>query len=463
MLKKNLKKYIVFQIWGNNPLFLIGMIENIKLATIIYPSWKVRIYYSDIPDHFLIRLKKCNIELISEKINDKIKYQIWRILPLFDKRVDIFICRDADSRLNYREKAAVDDWLESEKPLHIMRDHPIGHKTLILAGMCGFNNIIIKKTIKIKDSSLIHQLRLNDVDSDQEFLRKIIFPFFSSNHLAHDKYSHFEYGCERDFPPIDPSKRIISNFVGEVHDFYNNPINWNVKKKLKNLNLDNVKCCEIYGFKIPTQLECIKLEKNTENDHDYFQNYHPKLSDKKIHKNVVQIQQTLENCKKKDNKNLERINGLDINIKKCMSHLANIENLNKKSEKNKNEIKALNSNIDRRFSEKFEKITNIEKILGENKNLIESIKLEFKEKINTINTSCLNIGNNMKTSQLKIDEHTVLYQQIETYKNDIQSLQKTIKHLKNNQFYIKGFIFSVSTIFLSSVGIYYKEYLNHYL
>ena len=100
MLKKNLKKYIVFQIWGNNPLFLIGMIENIKLATIIYPSWKVRIYYSDIPDHFLIRLKKCNIELISEKINDKIKYQIWRILPLFDKRVDIFICREARLTIN---------------------------------------------------------------------------------------------------------------------------------------------------------------------------------------------------------------------------------------------------------------------------------------------------------------------------------------------------------------------------
>ena len=147
MFNKNLKKYIVFQIWGEDPLFLIGLIENIKLAPLVYPQWKVRIYYNNVPEHWLSRVKNFPVELVKEKFNDKIKFQIWRILPIFDKRVDIFICRDADSRLNFREQAAVDDWLESEKPLHIMRDHPNGHKTNILAGMCGFNNEAIKKTI----------------------------------------------------------------------------------------------------------------------------------------------------------------------------------------------------------------------------------------------------------------------------------------------------------------------------
>lgn len=463
MLKKNLKKYIVFQIWGNEPLFLIGLIENIKLSKIIYPDWKVRVYYNNIPDHFLIRLKKFNIELLSEKVNDKIKYQIWRILPLFDKRVDIFICRDADSRLNYREKAAVDDWLESEKPLHIMRDHPTGHKTLILAGMCGFNNPIIKKTLKLKDSNLIHQLKLNDSDTDQEFLRKTIFPFFSMNHLAHDKYGHFDYGCERDFPPVDISKKSISNFVGEVHDYYNNPINWSVKNKLKALDLDSVKCCEIYGFKVPIQLVCINLERSAENDHDYIQHYHPKLGDKKINKGLINLQQSLNDYVDKNKINSDKINSLSVNIKKCISHLANIDTIHKLSEKNKIDIQSFISKNDEKSSKNMEKIIDMEQKLKENKNLIESIKLEFKEKFITINTSCLSIDNNMKTSQLKIDEHTVLYKQIEKYKSDIQSLQKTVVILKNNQFYIRGFIFSVSTILLSAFGIYYKEYLNYYL
>ena len=192
MLRKNLKKYVVFQIWGNDPLFLIGLIENVKLSPQIYPKWKIRIYYNDVPDHWLLRIKKYPVELIKETFNKKIKFQIWRILPLFDKKVDIFICRDADSRINYREKAAVDNWLESEKPLHIMRDHPRGHKSIILAGMCGFNNRVIRKTIKLKDSDLIHKLKLNDRDTDQEFLRKVIFPFFAHNHIAHDKYNHNE-------------------------------------------------------------------------------------------------------------------------------------------------------------------------------------------------------------------------------------------------------------------------------
>ena len=120
------------------------MIENIKLANIIYPTWNIRIYYDNVPNSWLEIISKYKIDLIKEKFNCNIQFQIWRILPLYDKKVDIFICRDADSRLNFREKATVDEWLVSKKPLHIMRDHPTGHKSLILAGMCGFNNKIIK-------------------------------------------------------------------------------------------------------------------------------------------------------------------------------------------------------------------------------------------------------------------------------------------------------------------------------
>ena len=328
MLNKKLKKYIVFQIWGDNPLFLIGLIENIKLSPQIYPQWKVRIYYNNVPKHWLLRIKQFPVELVKEMYNDKIQFQIWRILPLFDKGVDVFICRDADSRINYREKAAVDDWLESDKPLHIMRDHPSGHNTKILAGMCGFNNCIIRKTIKLKDSNLIHQLKLNDRDTDQEFLRKVIFPFFSHNHIAHDKYNHFNYGCERDFPPTDPSKRKICNFVGEVHDYYNNTINWHVKTKLQLLNLDTVRCCEIYGFKIPTELECLKLEISTKCNHDPFTSYYPRLLDKKFNTVINNNKKMIETLRLDNQTHLENIRELS-------------NTLTQKDENHKNMLEAL--------------------------------------------------------------------------------------------------------------------------
>jgi len=58
----------------------------------------------------------------------------WRFLPASDPDMDILIVRDTDSRLGLRERLAVNEWLESGKNFHIMRDHP-QHGTLILGGM----------------------------------------------------------------------------------------------------------------------------------------------------------------------------------------------------------------------------------------------------------------------------------------------------------------------------------------
>ena len=91
----------------------------------------------------------------------KVFGMIWRFLPLADPTVDILVSRDLDSRLvitscfrrlqeiylvedflsyfcrfSLREKCAVSDWITSDLPFHIMRDHP-AHGTYILGGMWG--------------------------------------------------------------------------------------------------------------------------------------------------------------------------------------------------------------------------------------------------------------------------------------------------------------------------------------
>ena len=60
----------------------------------------------------------------------------WRFFPTLDPQVDILLSRDLDSRISQREVDAVTEWLESEKPVHVMRDHP-GHDTPMLGGMWG--------------------------------------------------------------------------------------------------------------------------------------------------------------------------------------------------------------------------------------------------------------------------------------------------------------------------------------
>ena len=61
-----------------------------------------------------------------DKINLTLKYF----------QVDLYVSRDLDSRSNERELAAVQEWLDSSKEFHFMRDHP-QHKTTILGGLWG--------------------------------------------------------------------------------------------------------------------------------------------------------------------------------------------------------------------------------------------------------------------------------------------------------------------------------------
>jgi hypothetical protein len=49
---------------------------------------------------------------------------MWRFLTLPDSHVDVMVFRDLDSQILKREITAVNEWLNSSYPMHVMRDHP---------------------------------------------------------------------------------------------------------------------------------------------------------------------------------------------------------------------------------------------------------------------------------------------------------------------------------------------------
>ena len=51
-------------------------------------------------------------------------------------QVDLYVCRDLDSRFSAREQSAVSEWLDSGQPIHAMRDHP-AHNTPLLGAAWG--------------------------------------------------------------------------------------------------------------------------------------------------------------------------------------------------------------------------------------------------------------------------------------------------------------------------------------
>jgi hypothetical protein len=177
------KKIISFSLFGDKDIYCIGAIENAKLSSKIYEGWIVRFYVdNEVPNHVIDELKKYNCEII---LNEKVgTYDglFWRFKPLYDDEVSIWVSRDCDSRISYREKACVDEWIASDKPVHIIRDS-INHSYEIMAGMFGVNNQIFKQKYTLPNLILENSNNLTD---DQTVLLENLWPMIQNDHLCHD-------------------------------------------------------------------------------------------------------------------------------------------------------------------------------------------------------------------------------------------------------------------------------------
>jgi hypothetical protein len=212
-----MKKLISFCLWGNNKKYTIGAIKNAKLAQEIYPGWICRFYTGQsVPKDIIDELKKIdNTEIIQMNEPGNNTSMFWRFLPASENNIEMMISRDTDSRLNLREKLAVDEWINSDKGFHIMRDHPY-HRALILGGMWGTKNNIISNI-----GYLINNFnKANHYGIDQNFLAHIIYPIIKNNCMVHDEFFNFDK-VKRSFP----TKRINKEFVGEIIDHDDNRFN----------------------------------------------------------------------------------------------------------------------------------------------------------------------------------------------------------------------------------------------
>ena len=60
----------------------------------------------------------------------------WRFLAFDDQNVDFVMVRDVDSPFTVRERLAVEEWLASGFPFHVIRDHRY-HMEPMMGGLWG--------------------------------------------------------------------------------------------------------------------------------------------------------------------------------------------------------------------------------------------------------------------------------------------------------------------------------------
>lgn len=219
-----MKKVISFSLWGKNPKYTLGAIQNALLAPSTYPGWVCRFYIrDDVPKSIveqLVSFSHCEVILI----NQDLSYQeghtstlgtLWRFLPASDPNVEVMISRDCDSRLSIRENNMVKDFVSSPSKFHNIKDHPNHYSWKILAGMWG----VKQGTIPNMEEEITHYINQPGVSFtrwlDQKFLQQI----YSKYNLESVILNHFT--SDPEFNLKYPRQGY--EFIGEVYDENNKP------------------------------------------------------------------------------------------------------------------------------------------------------------------------------------------------------------------------------------------------
>lgn len=186
---------ISYSLWGSNAMYCDGAVANARIAPILFPQWRCRFYCDDsVPAPITKALLQAGAEVVKPSKNLSSYYGLfWRFGVIDDLAVDRFLIRDADSPLTPVERAAVDEWVESDQPFHLIRDW-YSHTELILAGLWGGVQGVLPKLEPVYDR---YVKRVdNERTVDQRFLREYVWPLIRDSHLAHDSYFEF-YGASR--------------------------------------------------------------------------------------------------------------------------------------------------------------------------------------------------------------------------------------------------------------------------
>ena len=131
-------KVFSFCLYGNNPIYTIGAIKNLKLINKLFPDWKTIVSHADNVDkEVLNQLNNEGAILIEKDHRLSFTGMFWRFLPISFDYVDIMVSRDCDSRVSERDVKCIDEFINSKFNYNIVRDHPIGHRWNINGGMWG--------------------------------------------------------------------------------------------------------------------------------------------------------------------------------------------------------------------------------------------------------------------------------------------------------------------------------------
>lgn len=177
---------IAFSLWGDNPCYLRGALDNALAGAKIYPGWRLRFYVDQsVPPALCDALRQLGADIITEASDQPLRQKLcWRFQVANDENVGRFLVRDVDSVINQRERLAVDAWVASDQWFHVMRDYWT-HSDLILAGMWGGIAGVLPDLSALMETYKPPAMETPNID--QWFLRDKVWPYVRTSCLVHDR------------------------------------------------------------------------------------------------------------------------------------------------------------------------------------------------------------------------------------------------------------------------------------
>jgi hypothetical protein len=159
------------------------MIENIQIVHQEFPDWKVYVYISpDITPEMKQTLQQfSNVVLRETGVNGPIN-MIHRFYAIDEADVDVMFVRDADSRVFWKDRWAIRDFMaHSEYDAHVIRDNRM-HTSFMMGGLWGIRK---SSGIRIQEEYAKFQSKDYGFGHDQNFLCDCIYPKIKSKLLVH--------------------------------------------------------------------------------------------------------------------------------------------------------------------------------------------------------------------------------------------------------------------------------------
>ncbi len=213
-----MKKVFSFSLFGSAEKYWRGLFNNIDLIHTHFPDWWIYVWVGDgVSEDILLDLnEKKSVVLIPTHQNGLINMS-YRFFSIDFPDVEVMCVRDADSRVNERDKACIEDFVHSDKKFHILRDHP-NHHHPIMGGMWGLKKGLLQCSLQEAFHTWKETHTATEFWNDMDFLKQFFYPHIIPFAMIHDELQTFE-APELRTPfriPLDSQKY---HFIGQAYEF----------------------------------------------------------------------------------------------------------------------------------------------------------------------------------------------------------------------------------------------------